>query len=151
MDNKTDEIAEKAVTKASPDPRLLRAAQEKSLTNGLPVQGALFDLIPVTERNAIFSNSFDLYTALPRHVWYRSVTRDIDESVKHRPFEYMGNQYDLTLEAAKIEDDSKGVRRLVQKFPGEREELVEQALFRVASDRGIEHSEGELWRVFYSL
>lgn len=80
-----------------------------------------------------YSNTIELYDAIPKYVWGR---RPNPEKNPHldpikRVFEHRGHEFKVTLRPARIEDKD-GVDR--DYFPGKTEELVEDAMRKIAAD-----------------
>lgn len=94
-----------------------------------PVQMELFELINPSEKD--YSNTIELYDFIPKYVWGR-VERIQEKFLEpiEREFDCRGNNYRVRIAPARIKD-SDGVSR--DYFPGKREELVEDALRKIAT------------------
>jgi hypothetical protein len=104
------------------------AEHRKLARNAL--QLALFEIDEDGKRK----NTIDLYDIAPRFVFYtsnREAGRYLDAVT--REFEHAGKKYVLTLKPARVirPDGSQ-----VDEFPGEREQIVEEVLRRLAVERG---------------
>ena len=92
-------------------------------------------LEPTTADASNYSRSIEMYDALPKYYWGRVKEEDRIEgqflqSIK-RNFVFRGEEYRITVVPARIEDND-GVDR--DYFPGKREEMVEEALRKLAVD-----------------
>lgn len=94
-----------------------------------PVQLSLFELVHPSERD--YSNTIELYDFIPKYVWGR-VERIQEKFLEpiEREFDCRGQSYRVRIAPARIKD-SDGVSR--DYFPGKREELVEDALRKIAT------------------
>jgi hypothetical protein len=95
-----------------------------------PEQLLLFELTAPEDKK--YSNSIELYDAIPKYFW-GSVTR---ENGRHLPsllrsFEFRGRKYKVKITPARMEDKN-GVE--IDFYPSQREELVEDALRKLACD-----------------
>lgn len=95
-----------------------------------PVQLSLFELMDLPERK--HSNTIELYDFMPKYVWGK-VERVQDQFLPRleRQFECRGKQYKVKIDPAKIEDGDGKVRDY---YPGRREELIEDALRKLACE-----------------
>ena len=95
-----------------------------------PGQLALFEILTPQERD--YSNTIELYDFIPKYVWGR-VERIQEKFLEpiERDFECRGASYRVRLAPARLKD-SDGVSR--DYFPGKREELVEDALRKLATE-----------------
>ncbi|MEW6738219.1 MAG: hypothetical protein AB1489_43500, partial [Acidobacteriota bacterium] len=95
-----------------------------------PVQLLLFEMIGPEERK--YSNTIELYDAIPKYHW-GNVERINGEFLRsfERPFEFRGIKYRVKIRPARL-DDKDGTDR--DYYPSEREELVEDALRKLACD-----------------
>jgi len=99
-----------------------------------PEQLELFSLFG--EENKKYNNTIELYDFMPKYFWgnVKRINGQFLPSLK-RDFECRGIKYKLKLSPAKIEDKD-GVER--DYYPGQREEIVEFALRKLATEgRGI--------------
>lgn len=107
-----------------------------------PIQLALFDL-ESNEDN--YSQSIELYDFIPKYVWGKveRLNGKFLDSLK-REFECRGRKYHLTLMPARIElaDGSK------EFYPSKREELVEDALRKLMTERQSLMLDGEVGIIF---
>lgn len=97
-----------------------------------PVQMHFFELLDPDEKN--YSNTIELYDAIPKYIW--SVGRKKSEIIRSskrikRNFVYKNQEYQVIITPAIIEDKN-GQDKVV--FPSQREEIVEDALRKLASD-----------------
>lgn len=94
-----------------------------------PEQLTLFELIHPSEKD--YSNTIELYDFIPKYVWGR-VERIQEKFLEpiEREFDCRGLSYRVRIAPARIKD-SDGVSR--DYFPGKREELVEDALRKIAT------------------
>lgn len=111
-------------------------------------QMSLFEIImPFGSRNEL-SNTIDIYDALPKYVIKQSREfDDLSKALVVRKCVIRGNSYTVKLKPAMIEKDGNTV--LI--FAGQREELVEDALRKLAiSGRGhlIENKAGVLFTMY---
>lgn len=95
-----------------------------------PVQLKLFELLHPTEKN--YSNTIELYDFIPKYVWGKveRIQEKFLEPVE-REFECRGTRYRVRIVPARVKD-SDGVSR--DYLPGKREELVEDALRKIATE-----------------
>jgi hypothetical protein len=94
-----------------------------------PVQLSLFEIVHPSEKD--YSNTVELYDFIPKYVWGR-VERIQEKFLEpiEREFDCRGQTYHVRIAPARIKD-SDGVSR--DFFPGKREELVEDALRKIAT------------------
>ena len=84
-----------------------------------------------TKKRDPFSHTIELYDAIPKYVWYTkdriagSFLHSIDRTFKHK-----GESFKVKIIPALIDDN--GVDKHF--FPGAREEIIEDALRKIASD-----------------
>lgn len=98
-----------------------------------------------------YSNTIELYDAVPKYFWGRIAMKDRKsgqflDSIK-RQFEFRGIMYRVKITPARIEE--KGVD--MDYFPGEKEELVEDALRKMACDgKGLylDHQAGVVFTLY---
>jgi hypothetical protein len=95
-----------------------------------PSQLQLFEIIHPAEKD--YSNTIELYDFIPKYVWGR-VERIQEKFLEpiEREFECRGGAYRVRIAPARVKD-SDGVSR--DYFPGKREELVEDALRKLATE-----------------
>jgi len=95
-----------------------------------PEQLTFFKTLLPEERR--FSNTIELYDFIPKYVWGK-VERVNGEFLRalEREFECRGRRYTVTIDPAKIKDRDGKTRDY---FPSKREELVEDALRKIASE-----------------
>ena len=88
-----------------------------------------------TKEDKQYSNTIELYDAIPKYVWGRIPSKNRIGgqflNILKRKFEFRNNTYSLKVSPARIED-KQGIER--DYFPGKREELVEDALRKIAYD-----------------
>ncbi|MEW6737264.1 MAG: hypothetical protein AB1489_38620 [Acidobacteriota bacterium] len=95
-----------------------------------PEQLLLFEFTTLDEKK--YSNTIELYDAIPKYYW-GNVERENGRYLSDlkRTFEFRGKKYRVTIRPARIED-RRGVTR--EYYPSQREELVEDALRKLACD-----------------
>lgn len=95
-----------------------------------PEQLTFFELILPEEKR--FSNTIELYDFIPKYVWGK-VERVNGEFLRslERGFECRGRHYTVRINPARIKDKD-GIAR--DYFPSKREELIEDALRKIASE-----------------
>ncbi len=140
-------MAENKQTAKSKMEKPRRRKREKSknfeqLEVSKPIQLSLFDLAPDEDN---YSQSIELYDFIPKYVWGKveRLNGKFLDSLK-RDFECRGRKYHLTLMPARIEfaDGSK------EFYPSKREELVEDALRKLMTERQSLMLDGEAGIVF---
>ncbi len=94
-----------------------------------PVQLELFELVNPSEKD--YSNTIELYDFMPKYFWGKAnrIQGKFLEPIE-REFNCRGQNYQVRIAPARIKD-SDGVSR--DYFPGKREELVEDALRKIAT------------------
>ncbi|UFN51607.1 hypothetical protein LPC08_25435 (plasmid) [Roseomonas sp. OT10] len=107
-----------------------RATPKIPLRQDPPLQITLFE----TDDDGRYSNTIDLYDLAPRFVFYTESRKEGSylKSIR-RQFEHGGLPYSLLLRPGRIVR-SDGTER--EQFPGEREQIVEAVIHRLATDRG---------------
>lgn len=95
-----------------------------------PAQMTFFELMLPEERR--FSNTIELYDFIPKYIWGK-VERVNGEFLRaiEREFVCRNIRYKVTIDPAKIKDKDGKTRDY---FPSKREELVEDALRKIASE-----------------
>lgn len=95
-----------------------------------PVQLQLFEMLHPTEKN--YSNTIELYDFMPKYVWGK-VERIQEKFLEpiERDFECRTVRYRVRIVPARVKD-SDGVSR--DYLPGKREELIEDALRKLATE-----------------
>ena len=95
-----------------------------------PLQLQLFEMALPSEKD--YSNTIELYDFIPKYVWGRveRIQEKFLEPVE-REFECRGGRYRVRVAPARVQDQD-GVSR--DYFPGKREELVEDALRKLATE-----------------
>ena len=103
-----------------------------------PVQLTLFELSP---EDKDYSQSVELYDFIPKYAWGK-VKRIEGEFLRtiNREFECRGRRYLLTLMPARIET---GKGSSMEYYPAQREELVEDALRKMMTERQSVMLDGE--------
>jgi hypothetical protein len=92
----------------------------------------MFDSLLPAERSHPYSNSFALYDLAPKYVFHAEVRENGKYlPIISRPFEYGGASYEVEVRPARIKID--GAEK--EYYPGEREQVVEEALRRIAIER----------------
>lgn len=109
--------------------KLSRKSKMDGYEKSKPVQLELFELMNPAEKD--YSNTIELYDFMPKYVWGK-VERIQEKFLEpiEREFNCRGQTYQVRIAPARIKD-SDGVSR--DYFPGKREELVEDALRKIAT------------------
>lgn len=125
---KSKKTTGKAATLAKTTKRELKRLEE--FQQSKPEQLTFFELMLPQERH--FSNTIELYDFIPKYVWGKveRVNGKFLDALE-RKFECRGRRYTVTIDPAKIKD-RKGASR--DYYPSKREELVEDALRKLASE-----------------
>ena len=88
-----------------------------------------------TKEDRQYSNTIELYDAIPKYVWGRIPSKNRIGgrflNILKREFKFRNNTYTVKILPARVED-SRGFEK--DCFPGKREELVEDALRKIAYD-----------------
>lgn len=115
-------------------------------------QMQLFEILD--SRDSEFSNTVELYDALPKYYWGEQRELDpasIRNPVITRHFKSRGAEYSVKISPAIIErEDKDGVLHSVLIYPGPREEIVEEVLRRYAvsgSGREINDEAGVVFTI----
>ena len=113
---------------------------------GTALQLVLFEFDPDPDPIRRRTNTVGIYDIAPRWVFpsYRSENGERVEGRADTPiqrdFEFRGKDYKLTLKPAfiqrKVRDDQGADDGWVNVFPGEREQIVEEVIRRLATERG---------------
>ncbi|WP_207461549.1 plasmid replication protein [Azospirillum sp. SYSU D00513] len=116
------------------------------LEAGTALQLVLFEFDPDPDPNRRRTNTVGIYDIAPRWVFpsYKSENGERVESRNDTPiqrdFEFHGKDYKLTLKPAfiqrKVREDQGADEGWVNVFPGEREQIVEEVIRRLATERG---------------
>lgn len=115
-------------TRKDPKPGKIKRLDEYRRSN--PEQLAFFRLLLPEERQ--FSNTIELYDFIPKYVWgkvERVQGKFLD--ALEREFECRGRRYTVQISPAKIKEKNGAIRDY---YPSKREELVEDALRKLASE-----------------
>ena len=118
--------------KSTDQSRIMPKSRRKKIDNyekSKPIQMELFELMNPSEKD--YSNTIELYDFIPKYVWGRleRIQGKFLEPIE-REFNCRGQGYQVRIAPARIKD-SDGVSR--DYFPGKREELVEDALRKIAT------------------
>lgn len=127
--NSNKDTASKKQVAKSNITKLSRKRKIDDYNQSKPVQLSLFEIIHPSEKD--YSNTVELYDFIPKYVWGR-VERIQEKFLEpiEREFDCRGQSYNVRIAPARIKD-SDGVSR--DYFPGKREELVEDALRKIAT------------------
>ncbi|HEY0428584.1 MAG TPA: hypothetical protein VGC76_12455 [Pyrinomonadaceae bacterium] len=127
---KTRKAAQHKESDLSSAPRQLSKRKIEDYSQSQPTQLKLFELLQPTESN--YSNTIELYDFMPKYVWGKveRIQEKFLEPVE-REFECRGVRYRVRIVPARVKD-SDGVSR--DYLPGKREELVEDALRKIATE-----------------
>lgn len=85
-------------------------------------------LDPYSRPQDVFSNSIELYDSLPKYVWEGREIKSVEKATLTRECTIRGKRIIVKIKPAVIERGDKSI--LI--YPGEREELVEDALRKIA-------------------
>jgi hypothetical protein len=107
----------------------MASKKNKLVSTERPIQQSLFELVEPGDKN--YSQAIEFYDALPKYFWAnnREFPIDSDHAVLERAFTYRGNDYLLIITPATI----KRKNETVFVYPSKREELVEDALRKLAT------------------
>lgn len=106
----------------------------EEFTQSKPEQLRLFEFLETEDKK--YSNTIELYDAIPKYFW-GNVKRENGRYLNdlRRTFEFRGKKYRVTIRPARL-DDKNGISK--EYYPSQREELVEDALRKLACEgRGI--------------
>lgn len=88
------------------------------------------DFFYLLEPNEVkYSNTIELYDAIPKYVWQKK--KSVDGRLLTREFTHRGQRYKVTVKPALIENKEGDLKYI---YPGVREELVEDALRKIACE-----------------
>ena len=120
-------------------------SEQRVLRVEQPIQVTLFE----TDEDGHYTNTIDLYDIAPRFVFFPDGTRDSDylKSIR-REFKHGGFLYRLLLRPGRIVR-ADGTER--EQFPGDREQIIEAVILRLATDRGKLSVHNERVRLSFSL
>jgi hypothetical protein len=112
--------------------------QFEQFEHSKPIQLVLFELGPEDQD---YSQTVELYDFIPKYNWGKAKRIDGEflRTIK-REFECRGRRYHLTLMPARIEDGKDGSKEY---YPSQREELVEDALRKMMTERQSVMLDGE--------
>ena len=96
----------------------------------VPIQLSLFNLLP---ENSVFSNTIELYDSIPKYIVGKNKYADRLYPIE-RTFKHKESTYRVVIKPAMIKD-SEG--KYIDALPGQREEFVEDALRKIATDGNI--------------
>ena len=120
-------------------------------SSGKTPQLALFDILGPSEQG--YSNTIELYDALPKYVWANTDTSLRENSVITRHLKSKGQVYTIKIKPAVIErknDDGETISVLL--YPGAREEIIEEALRKIAvSGNSFESPDDQEVGVFFTI
>jgi len=127
---KTGSETQAETNNTTPAKRKFRKTKIEDFKQSKPMQLQLFELILPSEKD--YSNTIELYDFIPKYVWGK-VERIQDKFLEpvEREFECRGGRYRVRIAPARVQD-SDGVSR--DYLPGKREELVEDALRKLATE-----------------
>ena len=134
-----------STSKATKPPRRKRD-KAKSLERydlSRPDQLSLFELMPSEDD---YSQSVELYDFIPKYFWGKAERLNgkfLDNL--HREFECRGRRYQLTLMPARLETEDGSFKEY---YPSRREELVEDALRKLMTERQSIMLDGEAGIIF---
>jgi hypothetical protein len=130
MNKRKPKSETQAEQKSVPQKRKSQKTKLEDYKRSKPTQLKLFELIHPSEKD--YSNTIELYDFIPKYVWGRveRIQEKFLEPVE-REFECRGGRYRVRIAPARVQD-SDGVSR--DYLPGKREELVEDALRKLATE-----------------
>lgn len=115
--------------------RMEKAVQQLSkkleeYNHSKPEQLSLFE-VAENPQNQKYSNTIELYDAIPKYFW-GGVTRNQGQYIDpiERKFVHKNNEYTVYVQPAKLKNDDG---KYIDYLPGQREELVEDVLRKIAS------------------
>ncbi len=87
----------------------------------------------LTDKEADYSNTVELYDFMPKYVWNKKLNRINDQFLERitRTFEFRGRDFQLKMDPARLEDKDGVVREY---FPGTKEEHVEDILRKMMTE-----------------
>lgn len=114
-------------------------------------QLALFELLDSSESD--YSNTIELYDALPKYVWANTELNLLENSVITRQLKSRGAVYTIKIKPAVVErQNEKGETISVMLYPGSREEIVEEALRKIAvNGNSFESPDDKEVGVFFTI
>ena len=125
MDNQLNGTSGIKMTRKAKD-----KAVEKLLIEKNSPQMSLFEIIESPGKESEYSNTIELYDALPKYVWdTKREQEDLSNAVVTRQCTLRGQQFTVKVKPAIIEKDDG---RSVLIYAGQREEIVEDALRKLA-------------------
>lgn len=119
------------------------AAQGNGEVRAKSEQLALFEILDTSDSE--YSNTIELYDALPKFVWSSTEVDKTKNNVITRQYKSRGNNYEVKLKPAVVERRNPGTGETVSAlvYPGPREEIIEEALRKFAVNGHAFESEGE--------
>ena len=113
------------------DKKKVKKLEEYKKEKGQMALFGFLELEKTEKEKQIYSNTVELYDFIPKYVWTRRIKRINGQFLLplKREFEHRGVRYKVIITPARIEDRNGVVK---DRFPGEREELVEDALRKLA-------------------
>ena len=125
----------------------IMSEQRAALKQPTPLQLILFENSDADDKR--YTNTINLYDIAPRFVFYTDSRAEGGylRSIR-REFEHAGITYKLLLRPGRLVR-ADGAER--EEFPGEREQIVEAVMQRIASDRARLSVENEKVRLSFSL
>lgn len=110
-----------------------KPAVDKNVNISSSEQLDLFKIIDPNRSGKNLSNTIELYDALPKFVWDKKtkITTQLQDSIQTKHCVVRGKPIDVRIKPALIEDKSSGKTVLI--YPGVREELIEEALRKLAA------------------
>ena len=114
-------------------------------------QLSFFEILGPSEQD--YSNTIELYDALPKYVWANTETSVRENSVITRHLKSRGSVYTIKIKPAVVErrnDNGETVSVLL--YPGAREEIVEEALRKIAvNGNSFESPDDKEVGVYFSI
>ncbi|MCC8379131.1 plasmid replication protein [Xenorhabdus sp. PB30.3] len=93
------------------------------------VQMSLFEILESPVKKDDYSNTIELYDALPKYIWDQRIHEDLSNAIVTRECNIRGQQFTIKIKPAIIEKDDG---RTVLIYAGQREEILEDALRKLA-------------------
>ena len=119
--------------------RDIGSGKDITLVKSQPVQLSLFrTFLNEDEETQNYSNTIELYDAVPKYFASKKQMAELREAGQFLPslkrdFRHRGREYSVKITPARIEDKKNGGER--EYYPSQREELIEEALKKIACDQ----------------
>lgn len=130
--NKKNSSKKKKVSITRPLEQKETGTQHKKLSEyqqTKPEQLSMFELTKPNEKS--YFNSIEFYDAIPKYCWDKQKKSSTAIQILQRSFSHKGIDYEVMIQPATLKDKMGNLKTC---FPGEREELVEDALRKLACE-----------------